>query len=222
MASKFYAVKVGKVKGIFLDWADCEAQVKGYPGAQYKSFKTLEEAEAYLSSTPVVPTAVVMPTPVTVPVQNAVSPAVPPYGGAPSNTANADHLDAYVDGSFSGSNYGWGFAIYNGNELIHSDCGTGTNADAVSMRNVAGELAATLRAVQWAVKNNRKIVIHHDYIGISAWVTGEWKTKNELTQKYAAYMNRYSNSFTFNKVKGHSGNVGNNVADKLARKALGI
>ena len=216
MASKFYAVKVGKVKGIFLEWADCEAQVKGYPGAQYKSFKTLEEAEAYLALTPA------MPTTVTMPAQNTVSPTVPSYGGMPSNTANANHLDVYVDGSFSGNNYGWGFAVYNGNELIHSDYGTGTNADAISMRNVAGELAATLRAVQWAVKNNRRIVIHHDYIGISAWVTGEWKTKNELTQKYAAYMNRYSNSFTFNKVKGHSGNVGNNVADKLARKALGI
>ena len=45
MASKYYAVKKGKVSGIYLNWNDCKAMVDGYPGAVYKSFKTIEEAE---------------------------------------------------------------------------------------------------------------------------------------------------------------------------------
>jgi ribonuclease HI len=43
---KFYVVWRGKKTGIFLDWATCEAQVKGYPDARFKSFETRTEADA--------------------------------------------------------------------------------------------------------------------------------------------------------------------------------
>ena len=46
MASKFYAVKKGKIPGIYNSWDDCKKMVDGFPGAVYKSFKTLEEAGA--------------------------------------------------------------------------------------------------------------------------------------------------------------------------------
>ena len=36
--AKYYGVKQGHNPGIYTTWADCEAQVKGYKGAQYKSF----------------------------------------------------------------------------------------------------------------------------------------------------------------------------------------
>ena len=41
MASKYYAVKKGKVPGIYFNWNDCKAMVDGYQGAVYKSFKTI-------------------------------------------------------------------------------------------------------------------------------------------------------------------------------------
>ena len=44
---KFYAVKVGKIPGIYSTWNECEAQVKGVSGAKYKSFATLKEAEEF-------------------------------------------------------------------------------------------------------------------------------------------------------------------------------
>lgn len=43
---KYYVVWKGRKQGIFRSWADCEAQVKGYPQARFKSFPTLAEAEA--------------------------------------------------------------------------------------------------------------------------------------------------------------------------------
>jgi ribonuclease HI len=43
---KYYVVWKGRQTGIFTSWADCEKQVKGFPGAQYKSFDSLKEAEA--------------------------------------------------------------------------------------------------------------------------------------------------------------------------------
>ena len=49
MAKKVYAVKKGKTTGIFLTWEECRKNVNGFPGAQYKSFPTLQEAEQYLT-----------------------------------------------------------------------------------------------------------------------------------------------------------------------------
>ena len=49
MASKYYAVKKGKVPGIYFNWNDCKAMVDGYQGAVYKSFKTIEEAEIFIN-----------------------------------------------------------------------------------------------------------------------------------------------------------------------------
>lgn len=42
---KYYVVWQGKQTGIFTNWNDCEAQVKGIEGAKYKSFDSLAEAE---------------------------------------------------------------------------------------------------------------------------------------------------------------------------------
>ncbi|MCE2789498.1 MAG: ribonuclease H family protein [Saprospiraceae bacterium] len=42
---KYYVVWVGKVPGVYLNWKECEAQISAFPGAKYKGFDTLEEAE---------------------------------------------------------------------------------------------------------------------------------------------------------------------------------
>ena len=47
-AKKVYAVRRGKVTGILESWDACKEAVDGYPGAEYKGFKTLEEARAYI------------------------------------------------------------------------------------------------------------------------------------------------------------------------------
>ena len=41
---KWYVVWQGTEPGVCDSWAECEARVKGYPGARYKAFKTQEEA----------------------------------------------------------------------------------------------------------------------------------------------------------------------------------
>ena len=43
---KFYVVWKGRKPGIYASWAECEAQVKGFAGAEYKSFPNREMAEA--------------------------------------------------------------------------------------------------------------------------------------------------------------------------------
>lgn len=41
---KFYVVWAGHSPGIYDSWEECQAQVKGFPDARYKSFSSLEEA----------------------------------------------------------------------------------------------------------------------------------------------------------------------------------
>ncbi|MGR5971013.1 ribonuclease H1 domain-containing protein [Bacillus paranthracis] len=38
MKKKVYAVRKGRKTGIFYSWKECETHVKGYSGAQYRSF----------------------------------------------------------------------------------------------------------------------------------------------------------------------------------------
>ena len=43
---KYYVVWKGRKTGVFTSWAECEKQVKGFVGAQYKSFDHESEADA--------------------------------------------------------------------------------------------------------------------------------------------------------------------------------
>lgn len=46
---RFYAVRAGKIPGVYLTWAECQAMINGFAGANYKSFGTPEEAELYVA-----------------------------------------------------------------------------------------------------------------------------------------------------------------------------
>lgn len=47
---KMYAVRQGYVLGLYYTWVDCEVQVKGFPGARFKSFRSWGEASKWLAS----------------------------------------------------------------------------------------------------------------------------------------------------------------------------
>ena len=57
------------------------------------------------------------------------------------------------------------------------------------MRNVAGELAGVISALNWAKDNDiTEVIIFYDYEGIEKWITGEWKTKKENTILYKKFI----------------------------------
>lgn len=45
---KYYAVRVGRIPGIYVDWPNAKKQVVDFPGAKYKSFTDKESAIAFL------------------------------------------------------------------------------------------------------------------------------------------------------------------------------
>jgi len=48
--TKHYVVWKGRRRGIFPSWAECEKQVKGFAGAEYKAFETVAEARTALAA----------------------------------------------------------------------------------------------------------------------------------------------------------------------------
>ncbi len=207
-AKKFYAVKKGKTVGIFETWDACKASVDGFPGAEYKSFKTREEAEAYCGGTSV-----------SVPVQKA---GVASHAEA---ALRSDALVAYVDGSYEHSltKYGFGCVFVLPDGSVYVENGSGNNPETAALRNVSGEMLGAMQAVRWGIKNGfSKIEIRFDYEGIEKWVTGAWKSKTELTQKYAAAMRKWQGQIAmeFTKVPAHSNVFFNELADELAKDAV--
>ena len=197
MAGKFYAVKKGRKPGIYMSWDACKAQVMGFPNARYKGFKTKAEAEAFLN-----------------PDANELM------------QIDEDTLVAYVDGSYRSDTgeFSYGMVILKDGEE-HCFCRKMTDKELAQMHNVAGEIKGSEAAMQYALDNGiPEITIYHDYEGIAKWCTGAWKANKTGTQSYQAFYQEVIKKVQvhFVKVKGHSNDKYNDMADHLAKSALGI
>lgn len=232
--AKYYAVKVGKKTGIFDNWDECKESVNGFPGALYKSFKDISEAYAYMGwegsqmslfdfdSHPVDNETG------SIDFSSEEESANIIFDDADESVpySNKRHAVAYVDGSFNSSTgiFSYGVVMFYDGEEIHLSESM-DDEELSSMRNVAGEIHGSMAAMKFAVeKGCRELTIYHDYEGIAKWPLGLWRTNKEGTIAYKKFYNsiRKQLNVNFVKVKGHSGDKYNDLADKLAKEAAGI
>ena len=200
-----------KFSGIFMDWDTCRAEVEGYPGAEYRSFGKLEDAEEYLAGK----------------VQGGVEkePEKQQENAKPEECPPEGTLLAYVDGSYDHSlkKYAFGCVFILPDGRVRTRYGNGDNAQSLQQRNVTGEMLGAMYAVRTAmVSGFSRIEIRYDYEGIEKWVTGAWRSRTELTRKYADSMRRWGESIAidFTKVAAHSNVYYNEMADMTAKAGL--
>ena len=202
---KYYVVKEGAKVGIFNNWPECQASVKGYKGAVFKGFETKLEALEWQNSK-----------------ERAPEDFNASYKGDElTESINVD-FDVYTDGSYQNGKYSYGYAFIKDGQVVFESNGVGEDLEAAKMRNVAGEIAAVQHAVERAIILDVRIRIYHDYSGISLWVSGDWQAKNKFTQAYVTFMRQHQGLYEFRKVAGHSGDQFNDYVDRLAKEALGI
>ena len=162
---KYYVVWKGRTPGIFTSWPEAEKQIKGFAGAQYKSFGSRPEAEAAYRS------------------EYAI------YKGKPSSLGKwklasvkpilpSISVDAACNGSPGDLEYR-GVYTDSGEEIFRfGPFPEGTN-------NV-GEFLAIVHALSWLAKHNQKMPIYSDSENGISWVyTGRARTKLKHTARNA-------------------------------------
>jgi ribonuclease HI len=224
MAKKFYVVWRGVKTGVFHDWPTTLALVDGFPGAQYKSFPTLAEADsAFRGGAP------------------ARKPGVS-AGGKP-RVVRTDHADAvaafdtviFCDGACEPNpgKAGSGMAVYRAGKLA----GLWYGAYNPAGTNNTAELNALLQALMLAkleLDEDRTVQVRSDSsYGLNAvtkwaagwkkrgWRKAEGEIKNlEIIQLLHALYLEIEEDVNLQHVSAHVGIEGNELADRMAMLAV--
>ena len=226
--SKFYAVRHGRVTGIFMTWMDCEKQIKGFRGAQFKKFSTRIDAERYVNQSSLTASKKSLKYDIVNPRQikrrrTNLSPLC-----VPNNT-----IIVYTDGACrnNGTDIAvGGIGVYFG----PSDPRNASEPLLGRQTNQRAELQAVIRALEIIVSHRRgsresvEIRTDSSYVqkGITKWIHG-WKKNNWRTASQKPVKNKdlwitldhlvtKVNRAIFVHVKAHSGIEGNEQADRLA------
>ncbi|GKU25689.1 ribonuclease H family protein [Clostridium folliculivorans] len=211
MGKKVYAIKEGfdsnkneKVQDLIVNtWDQCLKLVKGVKGAKYKSFESIEEAQAFLKEQ-----------------GNILKKGEDNYP--------LDCLHAYVDGSYNVSTeeYAYGVVAVRNDVVQYIGSGVGKNNSEKNIRQIAGELEAAVKATEYALlSGEKKLVLFHDYAGICYHATGFWERKDESSKQYYEKMNKLMNDgieVIFVKVDSHTGDFFNELVDEKCKEQLGI
>jgi ribonuclease HI len=156
---KYYVVWKGHNPGIYTSWVECEVQVKGFAGAEYKSFPNREMAET------------------------AFRGAYKDYEGKPGSSQQwlfapikpifpSICVDAACSGSPGPLEYR-GVLTETGEQIFHAGPFPGGT-------NNVGEFLAIILAIDWLITKNTDMPIYSDSASAISWVkAGKCNTKLE-------------------------------------------
>jgi ribonuclease HI len=135
------------------------------------------------------------------------------------------HINLYCDGSYNGQYYSWGYVIVTDkNNILFCGSGYDNQKEALQQYQIVGEIFGVVYGVQKCVAMGYKnISVYYDLINLEKWATGKWKRNNKYSQLYYSYMSQFKQNgvcVSWVKVKAHSGNLYNDLADNLAKNVL--
>ena len=130
-------------------------------------------------------------------------------------------IKVYTDGSYNSNNNtnGYGIVFVNSKGKIYTILGKIDNKYN-EYRNIISEIYAIVKAITILKHNNiNKVTICYDYIGLEKWIDESWKTKNNITRAYKKFIENSNVTIHWVKIKSHSHNKYNDLADSLAKQA---
>ena len=209
--SKLYAVKIGKIPGIYTTWYECEKNVKGFSGAVYKSFNEMKKAEEFMELN-----------------------AIKDYYTLEKNLNTIFSLEIFSDGSHSkhekNGYLGIGvFCSYMGNEYkLSKNCDYEMikeyDIESNVLSNCTMEFLAFAETLKMLIGKKLKryiFIFKIDYEGVQNWMNGNWKCKQiyiqKIKEKCDNYLSQIDAKIKIEHVPGHSNIYGNEQADKLAK-----
>ncbi|RFU26132.1 hypothetical protein B7463_g10210, partial [Scytalidium lignicola] len=234
---KFYAVAVGRRPGVYKTWEETSAEITKWPSPKYKRFGTLQEAEYYVNTGGGIPSKVgIEVTPQGAPTvacndepaQKRVKP-----NQTPVSQKEGNFLRVYTDGSSRGNGKtgamaGVGVFFGEGDPRNVSEPLAGP-----LQTNQRSELTGLLRALEIVPKNQDVEIITDSSYSIyctttwyKKWQSNGWRTatggpvlNKDLVSAIRTLMderiaNGAQTKFTW--TKGHSNDIGNIFADRLA------
>jgi ribonuclease H-related protein len=211
MGKKVYAIREGynfekneKIENkIVYSWNECLKYVKGVKGAKYKSFEDINMANEYLRD-------------------------ISKLLKKEDHNYPEDSLHVYVDGSYNSQTekYSYAFVAVRANVIEYIESGASIDSVNSNIRQIAGELEAAVKAVEYAIEiGDKQVVIFHDYEGVSHHATGFWERREESSVRYYNKMKDLMSKdieVIFVKVDSHTGDLYNELADEKCKERLSI
>jgi len=217
---KFYAVAAGNNTGIYTDWYGdngAEIQVKGFPGAIFKSFQTKAAAEDFIkNNTGKKRKAKPKTPPRKTKITQKPHPMTPPRDG---------NIVIYTDGGCLNNPGpgGYGVVINNGKKTTELSGGyrLTTNNRMELMACIVGLGSLNKRSSVTLFSDSKYVVDGITKGWAKRWQANGWmRTKKEkainpdLWEKLLVLCGKHDVQFKW--VKGHAGNEGNERCDQLA------
>lgn len=211
---KYYAVRKGRQMGIFTTWEECQNQIFGYKGAQFKSFSTEQEALEYLGLT--------YGNKKNIKKEEEEEESSGPFNpGPPSNM-----FQVWTDGSSVAQKAGFGFILLKNDEVIEHGYGRVVGRQTNQRAELSAIYYGLLKAIDWKW-SSFDLVTDSAYslkclsLWAPFWIKNGWKTttgqpveNQDLIKPCLSLLKKLNVQFIH--VLAHKGIHWNEEADKLA------
>lgn len=211
----YYAVQNGREAGVYSSWDDARQQVDGYSGGVHQRFDTREEAEAFAGG----------------------SGGYGGRGGGGYDDYDDDYSshEVYTDGACSNnqnSNARAGVGVYFGDNHpdnvsrpVHGSRQTNQRAELEAVHDAVETIHQRNDGRRYDIKTDSQYSVDAYNNWGNKWQQNNWTTtKNEpvkhrdIIEPTLDRLNDLGDRISISKVKGHSGNPGNDAADNLATR----
>ena len=236
----FYAVRRGHQHGIYKTWAECKKQVDGFSNPHFRKFATFEEAQEFINDGKVkladgkvkyerskATTTTTTSKETTAGTGTALTTT---KKDTATEQAKADEV-VYTDGAASKNGQKGARAGYGVFWGVNDPRNEGGPLEGEKQTNQRGELTAVLRALEQSEKGTKSLEIRTDsQYTINCienwsikWVKNGWKGSSgkpvdnrDLVERILKLKNARPGKVFLTYVAGHSGDFGNDNADRLA------